>query len=67
MWIWIQDGSVWIQHGKIEDGCHHQVESEWMNEFFLCKMAESIMSEFKMSAIVKLSQSELVWSYLSAE
>ena len=32
-----QDGSVWIQHGRIQDGCHHQVESEWMNEGFLCK------------------------------
>ena len=31
---WIQDGSVWIQHGRIQDGCHHQVESEWMSEVF---------------------------------
>ena len=26
--VWIQDGNVWIQHGRIQDGCHHQVESE---------------------------------------
>ena len=26
---------VWIQHGRIQDGCHHQVESEWMSEVFL--------------------------------
>ena len=26
---------VWIQHGRIQDGCHHQVESEWMTEVFL--------------------------------
>ena len=30
--VWIQDGSVWIQHGRIQDGCHHQVESEWTSE-----------------------------------
>ena len=27
----------WIQDGQIQDGCHHQVESEWMSEVFLCK------------------------------
>ena len=36
----IQDGSGWIQHGIIQDGCHNQVEAEWMSEVFLCKMAE---------------------------
>ena len=25
---------VWIQHGRIQDGCHHQVESEWMSDVF---------------------------------
>ena len=36
--VWIQDGSVWIQNGRIQDGCHHQVEWEWMSEdFFPCK------------------------------
>ena len=34
--VWIQDGSVWIQHGRIQGGCHHQVESEWMSEGFFC-------------------------------
>ena len=29
-----------IQHGRIQDGCHHQVESEWMSEVFLCKMSQ---------------------------
>ena len=28
---------VWIQHGRIQDDCHHQVEAEWMSEVFLCK------------------------------
>ena len=25
---------VWIQHGRIQDGCHHQFESEWMSEVY---------------------------------
>ena len=32
---WFQD--VQIQDGRIKDGYHHQVESEWMSEVFLCK------------------------------
>ena len=27
---------VSIQHGRIQDGCHHQVESERMSEGFFC-------------------------------
>ena len=30
--------AVWIQHGRIEDGCHHQVESEWMSKVFFGQM-----------------------------
>ena len=76
----------WIQDGRIQDGCHHQVKWELMSlgqielvwvivrmewECFrlnlrednkLCesKMAvyESKMAEFKMAAIIKLSQNE---------
>ena len=77
----MQDVSVWIQHGRIQDGCHHQVESEWMSEGFFVqmvgtslgkcewllrgktKMAISDMVEFKMAAIIKLSQNELVKFY----
>ena len=29
---------VWIQHGRIQDDCHHQVESEWMSEGFFVQM-----------------------------
>ena len=29
---------VRIQDGKIQDGCHHQVESEWMSEVFFLQM-----------------------------
>ena len=56
----IQDGNVWILHGSIQDGCHHQVESEWMSEVFLYKMAELRMADFKIAAIIKLSQNEWV-------
>ena len=50
----------WIQDGRIQDGCHHQVESEWMTLSqieldwvrVLCNMAESKMAEFKMAAII---------------
>ena len=79
---------VWIQHGRIQDGCHHQVKWEWMslsqielvwvrvrmewkcfwvnlredNKVSESKMAvyESNMAEFKMAAIIKLSQNEWV-------
>ena len=55
---WIQDGG--IQVGRIQDDCHHQVESEWMSEFFLCKMDESKMAEFNMAAIITLIQNQWV-------
>ena len=56
--VWIQDGSVWIQNGRIQDGCHHQVEWEEMSKvffranggegdvrkFFLCKWWEPILA-----------------------
>ena len=42
-WDWInltqsfvQNG--WIQDGRIQDGCHHQVKSEWMSEVFFVQM-----------------------------
>ena len=54
--VWIPDDR--IQDGRIQDGCHHQVESEWMSEVFLCKLAESKLVDFKMTAIFKLSQNE---------
>ena len=64
----VQNG--WIQDSRIQDGCYHQVESEWMSEvFFLCKMAESKMAEFKMTTIIKLSENAWVkfflWKWLN--
>ena len=52
----------WIHDGRIQDGCLHQVESEWMSLSqielvwvrVLCNMAKSKMAEMKMVAIIKL-------------
>ena len=55
----------WIHDGRDQDGCHHQVEGEWMSEgFFLYKMAETRMAEFKIAAIIKLSLNEWVKVFL---
>ena len=78
----------WIHDGRIQDGYHHQVESEWMslsqielvwvrvrvegecfwvnlredNKVSESKMAvsESNIAEFRMAAIIKVSQNEWV-------
>ena len=51
----------WIQDSRIQDGCHHQFEWECMREVFFVEMAESKMAKFNMTAIIKLSENELVW------
>ena len=33
--FFVQNG--WIQNGRIQYHCHHQVESEWMSEVYFCK------------------------------
>ena len=73
-WVNLREDNKWSESkmavseskmGRIQDGCHHQVESEWMSEvFFLCKIAESIMAEFKMAAIIKLSENEWMKFFL---
>ena len=68
--FFVQNG--WIHDGRDQDGCHYQVESEWMSlsqiELVwvtdLYKMAESKMEKFKMAAIIKLSQNEWVKFFL---
>ena len=65
---------VWIQHGRIQDDCHHQVESEWMSEVFLIqhariqdgchhKVESEWMSEgfFVQMVGTNLGKCELVW------
>ena len=62
----------WIHNGRIQIGCHHQVEWEWVSLSqielvwvrFFCKMAESKMAEFKMAAIIMFSQNEWVKFFL---
>ena len=69
--FFVQNG--WMQECRIQNCCHHQVESEWMSLSqielvwvkVLCKMAESKMTElkmveFKMAAIIKLHEKEWV-------
>ena len=33
--FFLQNG--WIQNGRIQYRCHHQVESEWMSEVYFCE------------------------------
>ena len=75
----VQNG--WIQVGRIQDACHHQInqiELVWVRvgvdwEFFWVNLrednkvsqsnmavSESNIAEFKMAAIIKLSQNEWV-------
>ena len=46
--FFVQNG--WIEDGRFQDSCNHQVVSEWMSEAFLCKCWELILasvSEFE--------------------
>ena len=44
-WLWVRliswsqrfEENGWIQNGRIQYHCHHQVESEWMSEVYFCK------------------------------
>ena len=54
LWLWlklIQSDSKSFILTQLDDGCHHQVEWEWMSDgFFLCKWWEPILanvSEFE--------------------
>ena len=54
---------VWIQHGKIQDDCHYQVESEWKSEVFLIQHGriQDGCHHLVESERMSLSQIELVW------
>ena len=68
----------WIQHGRIQDGCYplvNQIELVWVRvrveeECFWeilgedNMVSESNMAEFKMAAIIKLSQNDSVMFFL---
>ena len=51
----------WIQDGRIQDGCHHQYESEWMNEAFFVKNGWIQDSRFQDGCHQQINQIELVW------
>ena len=71
----------WIQHGRLQDGCHHlvkQIELVWVRvrvegECFWVNLrednmvSESNMAELKMAAIIKLSQNEWVKFFFCAK
>ena len=52
--VWIQHGRSWIQHGGIQDGCHHQVEGEWMS----LSQIKLVLSQSQSGVRVFLSESE---------
>ena len=64
-WIFfVQNGC--IQDSRIQVGCNYEIELEWTSEFFLCKMAESKMAEFKMAAIINLGENYMSEVYFCA-
>ena len=64
--MWIKDDSVWIQHGRIQDGCHHQVELEIMTEIFFVQMVGTNLGKCEW-VWKSLSQIELVWVRVRVE
>ena len=75
-WVKFFCANGWIQDGRIQDGCHHQVESEWMSLIqieldwvrVLCNM-----TEYKQDGRIQdgchhlVSQIELVWVRVRVE
>ena len=71
---WIQDGSVWIQHGRIQDGCHHQVQWEWIRvKIFSWKITSWIQDgqiqdgRIQDGCHLQVNQIELVWVRVRVE
>ena len=62
--FFVQNGC--IQDSRIQVGCNYEIELEWTSEFFLCKMAESKMAEFKMAAIINLGENYMSEVYFCA-
>ena len=40
-WVTFFCANGWIQDGRIQYGCHHQVESEWMSQGFFVEIVGS--------------------------
>ena len=64
--FFVQNG--WIQDGTVQNGCHHQVESEWLSEVFFVqndwiedsKIQDDCHHQVKWEWM-SLNQIELVW------
>ena len=54
--FWIQHCSVWIWDGRIQDGCHHQVQWEWMS-----------LSQFELVGVRVRVEWECFWVNLREE
>ena len=50
----MNEWSFLIQHGRIQDGCHHQVESEWISEGFFLQMVGTNLGKCEWDWEVKL-------------
>ena len=67
------ESKMGIQDGRIQDGCHHQVESEWMSLSqieivwvrVLCKMAESKMARIQDGRIQDGCHHQFKWEWMS--
>ena len=61
---WMSEENGWIQDGRIQDDCHHQVEWEWMSEVFLvqgvwihvCRFQDASHYEVRVSFWVNLRE-----------
>ena len=57
--FFVQNG--WIQVGRIQDGCHHEAELEWMSEVFLCANGgnQSLQVWVSLRGKIKMAESKM--------
>ena len=63
LWVWEEKLRCWIQDGGIQDGCHHQVESEWMSEGFFVQMVGTNLGKCEWVWEEKLRWLNPRWQY----
>ena len=66
--VWIPQYRSWIQVGRIQDGCHHQVKSELMSEVFCAKWLKPSRENSRWlpsSSWVRMNKFESDWISLS--
>ena len=65
--FFVQNG--WILDGRVQDGCHHQVESEWLSEVIFCtKWLNPRLQNSRWlppSSWVRMNEFESDWNSLS--